>query len=363
MRSSLRLVAFALVAAAVSTLLFLASSCGKARAASPVSPAPGPRVAPEFHNVADYGAKADDTISDQDAFESAVAAAGLGGTVYVPMTGSGAFLVDSIGLMRGQTLLGAGRQSSRVRASVSGAGSGVKRMEGLEVAAVLRVSGLSIEDFEIGIDARGVYESHFEDLDLRGNSVNIQLGNRSGELAGSTWLTFDRIKMSEARVRDLWVNCTNAAPVNLNRFSDCQFETTHSQPVFAGCGGNGHVANSFIGNEFKKGITFVGVASVTVQGNYFEGGDKQLEFSGSVLGANVAGNYFHDWGEAAVYLSCNGVRGVVIAGNSFWGPEVGAAVKVANVGGCSCGAIRLLGNTYESVTTQLDDQAGCSVTL
>jgi hypothetical protein len=328
----------------------------------PVPPAPGCECCElPWSDITKFGADPTDNNSDQRAFELALQDAGAGGTVYVPATKAGqAFLVDSIELARGQRLLGAGRLSSIIRAYRPGTGAGVRRRAADDVAIRIKVMGLTLWDFEYGIDARGVYESHFEDLILDGNTINLFIANvpnrPPSDPSGSMLNSFERIKLSGARVRDLHMTCTDGgAPVNSNAFRMCQFETSHSQPQLSGCGGNGLVAHVFIGNEFRSGVSLSGVTSITFQGNYFEGGDKQLELMGGVLGASIIGNYFHNWATAAVWMGCNGVRGIEVSGNSFWADPIDPdpGIAVVDTGGCSCGSIRILANAFQGVMTPL----------
>ncbi len=316
-------------------------------------------------NVMDFGAIPGDDINDHDAFVAAIEDAGEGGTIFVPMpeARSDAYLVDHIGLLSGQTLLGPGRGSVIIRAFTPRNGSGVRHRDDQSFVLEIRVSGLSFENFQYGIDARGVYESHFEDIELVGNTVNVILGNIQGQEAGSIWDVFDRIKMAAARERDLMVDCYDAGPVHLNTFNNCQFETTGNPPLFRGCGGNGLAGNSFRGSEFRNGISIGNVSSITFHSNYFEGGIRQIELGG-LRGASIAGNYFNDWGEAGIWITSNGVVGVEISGNSFYGRPIERppAIKVVEEGEVTCGNIHVLGNAYTDANP-LEDVVDCVTQL
>lgn len=343
---------------------FLLAACEKnSKASQPTAPSTN------YSDVTTFGAIAGDNINDQAAFAAAIQAAGIGGVIFVPKpaTGSNVYIVDSIALSSGQTLQGPGRSSVVIRAATPGIGAGVRRQGDVELE--IHVSGMSFENFNHGIDARGIYESHFEDIELTGNTVNVLLGNTPGQDAGSIWNVFERIKMSSAGERDLKVMCTNAAPVHLNVFDNCQFETKDAQgappeshmPLFDCPGGNGASGNSFRGNEFKNGIHIGNASGITFESNYFEGGNRQIILE-SIRGATIIGNYFHDWADAGVWINSNGVRGVIVQGNAFYGcptcdPKL-PAVRVASSGNNSCGDILVLGNAYTDCVRCIDE-GGC----
>ena len=320
-------------------------------------------------NVKDYGAAGNGLTNDQAAFNLALSAAGPGGTVKVPnTTNPTVYIIDGLALDGGQRLIGDGRDGTTLRASITGRGAAISRAANLSPLFPLqgaKVCEICLDGFEFGIDARGVYESVFEDVLITRAQIAIFLGRRNGEVNGTIWNQFRKIKTVGSAIRDFDTDVsTNDPPINLNQFQHCQFESQANAPQLVGLGGNGLVANGFSGNEFKGGIRLVSTLSTSFYGNYFEGAHSataQIELDVSNVGVPIIGNYFNNWGAiAAIRIGYGGGNGssaesVLIASNSFFSGFVAVLVP-ANANSVS--DIRMLPNKFSGVSNPVIDPLG-----
>jgi len=336
-----------------------------------------PLPATPYFEVTAFGALAGDTLSDQPAFDAAIASAGYGGSIFVPRGphAGDAYLVDGLRLYSGQSLIGEDRTYTVVRARVKGSGDGIQPFATDIPSIGLHVRGLRLEDFAHGIDARGVQQSHFEDLWLNNNAINLVIGgtpcsSEPTRLCGCITDVFDRIKMTGAAERDLRVLPTDAYfDLNQNVFEACGFQTAEQPedapgsklPQFWIAGGVGSTANRFTSNEFVNGLHVRGASGIALESNYFEGGTRQVVLESS-RGVRVADNYFFNWDDSAVWIDSGNIDGIVVEANAFYGNPNNLqlpAVRVVAGVAVDCSQIRVFGNFYQDGLLRCIDEANC----